>query len=668
MTAAEFAQMVKRPKRRADGKWWDAECPAHDDRRASLSFTDGDHALVVDCHAGCSREQIAAAVGRTAADFTYRENGHRAVTPRIVNTYAFRDERGAVLFEEVRLEPKDFRLRRPDGAGGWTWSLAGVRRVIYRLDELAEQRRVWLVEGPKDADVLWSLGIPATTTPGGAKGWRDEYATQIRYAGPEDVIACRDNDEAGLSYVRRAAAAIAYIGAIVRMLDLPDLPDKGDVSDFIVVQRAAGRTDDEIRAELVALAEQAPVFDAAAVAASISPPPPPSAQELRVPQDGIIGTAREFATLYSSYLESPAAFLYFVFLAYFGSLIARKVTLDSELRPEPRLYVVLIGESADTRKSTALRVTDQFFRNLGVEWEPAVLFGVGSAEGLAAELKERPSLILHHDEFKSFVDKAKNEHSVALPMVTTLFERGDYDNRTKTERVSVRDAALSLVAACTSDTYATMFDQRFFAIGLLNRLWLVSDRSTARIAIPRAIPDVELEPMRQRVKDLLAGIDRAYVVNGCRAVAYRVTSGAHDMFRAWYESREGSIFERRLDTYAHRLMILLAATTGKDVIDETIMTAVLALVRHQLDVRRECDPVDAENTIAATEEKIRRVLARGALSGRDLKRRIHSDRAGLWIWNTAIKNLLGAGDILRDPKPDLYWLPSAVTTPVTTEK
>src|SRR4030095_7618296 len=119
----------------------------------------------------------------------------------------------------------------------------------------------------------------------------------------------------------------------------------------------------------------------------------------------------------------PMAFFYFVFLTYFGALIAKKITLDTELRPEPRLYTVVIGESADTRKSTALRKVDSFFGTLGPLWGPAVLFGVGSAEGLAAELKERPELILHYDEFKSFVDKAKNEHSVALPMVTTLFER-----------------------------------------------------------------------------------------------------------------------------------------------------------------------------------------------------------------------------------------------------
>ena len=35
--------------------------------------------------------------------------------PRIVETYDYRDEGGALLFQVVRLDPKDFRQRRPDG-------------------------------------------------------------------------------------------------------------------------------------------------------------------------------------------------------------------------------------------------------------------------------------------------------------------------------------------------------------------------------------------------------------------------------------------------------------------------------------------------------------------------------------------------------------------------
>jgi hypothetical protein len=62
-----------------------------------------------------------------------------AVTGRtIAKTYDYTDESGTLLFQAVRLEPKDFRQRRPNGNGGWIWNLDGVQRVPYRLPELIE--------------------------------------------------------------------------------------------------------------------------------------------------------------------------------------------------------------------------------------------------------------------------------------------------------------------------------------------------------------------------------------------------------------------------------------------------------------------------------------------------------------------------------------------------
>src|SRR4051794_14313582 len=44
---------------------------------------------------------------------------HVVSQPRIVAAYDYPDENGELLFQVVRLEPKDFRQRRPDGRGGW---------------------------------------------------------------------------------------------------------------------------------------------------------------------------------------------------------------------------------------------------------------------------------------------------------------------------------------------------------------------------------------------------------------------------------------------------------------------------------------------------------------------------------------------------------------------
>src|SRR5438094_1999382 len=86
------------------------------------------------------------------------------------------------------------------------------------------------------------------------------------------------------------------------------------------------------------------------------------------------------------------------------------------------------------------------------------------------------------------------------------------------------------------------------------------------------------------------------------------------------------------------------------------MTATLALLRWQLDVRRECDPVDAETTIGRLEEKIRRALKRGPVRRAELKRRCNYSRFDTWTWETAINNLRRGREIDYDPKLDLYTL------------
>jgi hypothetical protein len=72
---------------------------------------------------------------------------------RIVASYDYIDQDGALLDQVLRLEPKSFRQRRPDTNGGWIWQL-NERRVIYRWPELLKypDATVFVCEGEKDAD------------------------------------------------------------------------------------------------------------------------------------------------------------------------------------------------------------------------------------------------------------------------------------------------------------------------------------------------------------------------------------------------------------------------------------------------------------------------------------------------------------------------------------
>src|SRR5262245_717628 len=183
----------------------------------------------------------------------------------ILATYDYTDESGAMLFQVVRLVPKDFQQRRPNGTGGWTWRLAKTRRVLYRLPELrdavAVERLVIVVEGEKDADNLRKLGFTATCNAGGANKWRVEYNESLRDA---DVVIIGDNDDPGRAHVAHVSSSLHGVARRVRVLDLgkswPACPPKGDISDWI----EAGNTSEALNALIEALPEWAPATSATA--------------------------------------------------------------------------------------------------------------------------------------------------------------------------------------------------------------------------------------------------------------------------------------------------------------------------------------------------------------------------------------------------------------------
>lgn len=214
-------------------------CPAHSDRRASLSVSEGaDGKLLVKCFAGCETERVVQALGLTMKDL-FADTGGPDTEPRIVKTYDYRDETGTLLYQVVRRDPKDFRPRRPDSHGGWVWNLDGTRRIPYRLHDLvkAKPKAVYICEGEKDADRLWSLGLPATCNPGGAGKWKADYTDcLVKLLGPVKVVILADNDDPGQKHaVQVARSWWGKAEAVKLLLALPGVPDKGDVSDYLTM-------------------------------------------------------------------------------------------------------------------------------------------------------------------------------------------------------------------------------------------------------------------------------------------------------------------------------------------------------------------------------------------------------------------------------------------------
>jgi len=242
---------------------WDARCPAHDDRRASLSVGIGDDGrILLHCHAGCPAEAIVNEIGLTMRDLMPSDNGN--ARQRIVATYDYRDADGQLVFQAVRFHPKGFRQRQPDGNGGWVWNLQGVNRVPYRLPELLaadSTAPVFIPEGERDCDRLIGLGLAATCNAGGAGKWTAAYSSHLR---GRNVAILPDNDSPGRQHAQKVAQSLQGTAASVKILRLPGLPEKGDVSDWL----DNGGTVDELRQLADAASEWEPAPQAVTAADS----------------------------------------------------------------------------------------------------------------------------------------------------------------------------------------------------------------------------------------------------------------------------------------------------------------------------------------------------------------------------------------------------------------
>lgn len=199
------------------------------------------------------------------------------------------------------------------------------------------------------------------------------------------------------------------------------------------------------------------------------------------------------------------------------------------------------------------------------------------------------------------------------------------------------------------DTYANTWSKHFTDIGFNNRLWLVAGTAEHQFAIPPKLPEGTEEKLRLHLQDVIRFARDHRELD--------LTPDARRLYVQWYESRDRkTTHATRIDTYATRLMSLLAVNSLKAAVDEQVVRAVIALCDHQLEVRKALDPIDADNQLAALETKIQRILGREPLGKYPLKKAANYARVGLGPYTQALRNLVEGGHIRWDKKDQLYHL------------
>lgn len=202
-----------KPKRNGDG--WSFRCPCgrhkRGDRKPSGRLGEGDDGrALLWCGAGGTADEIVPTIGLSISDLF--PNGKHKQDRKIVATYDYTDADGTLLYQVVRYFPKDFRQRRPDGQGGWTWK-RGATPVLYQLPAVLAAVEagdpIYVVEGEKDADAInadpETRGI-GTTNSGGSAKWDGSYADTLR--GASSVVVVQDKDDPGKKHARDILASL----------------------------------------------------------------------------------------------------------------------------------------------------------------------------------------------------------------------------------------------------------------------------------------------------------------------------------------------------------------------------------------------------------------------------------------------------------------------------
>ena len=260
-------------------------CPSHDDKHQSLALAEGDGRIVLNCFAGCTADAVISKVGLRWSDLfdkgitkpSRQSLGERYGRPvggypagyapapdrQIQQIYRYENEKGELLYENVRYFPKDFRQRHFDARGAAVWNLEGVRKVPYRLPQLLACIRqvadIFLCEGEKDTDAVRELGLTATNL----KNWEEGFNVFVRDA---HVIILQDHDMPGVQHAEKAARIISQAAASVKILDVfaeREMAEKQgpDISDWIRTGvQDEGLTREELAERLAAIVERTPVW------------------------------------------------------------------------------------------------------------------------------------------------------------------------------------------------------------------------------------------------------------------------------------------------------------------------------------------------------------------------------------------------------------------------
>ena len=259
---------------------------------------------------------------------------------------------------------------------------------------------------------------------------------------------------------------------------------------------------------------------------------------------------------------------------------------DSAKHP-PRIFTVLVGDTAKSRKGTSRAVVRTLMEKAEPEWtQHRSIQGLSTGEGLIAALAPgedgRPKdcrRLVHEPEFARLLRVSGREGSILSPVLRQAWDTGDLAVTTRADPLAVRGAHISIVGHITREELQARLTSTEAANGFANRfLWVLVKRS-------KLLPSgggLDEETLQVLGKRLGGRISKARKVGRMRRTEAAVDLW-DEIYRLLGEDDPGGLLGAavsRAEPQVLRLSIIYALADGSAEIGTDHLTAALDLWRY----------------------------------------------------------------------------------------
>jgi Protein of unknown function (DUF3987) len=196
----------------------------------------------------------------------------------------------------------------------------------------------------------------------------------------------------------------------------------------------------------------------------------------KFPEAAWTGLFRGWRDITAPCTEAPTESLWGAFLLAAGLVLGRSVWRSSPRPLYSNFYLLLLGQTGDSRKSTVIWLTEELLQRVGADVQ--IIKGIVSTEGLLEALaqKEETRALGYADEFRSLLSVAKRKGTQdIIPRLQSLHSCPYQDTITRREESTTAvKPFLSFITATPQAFVDDLLGELEITGGFLNRFLIIT--------------------------------------------------------------------------------------------------------------------------------------------------------------------------------------------------